>query len=767
MFKMRLVAAAIVSCSFVGVAWSPDVNAKRNVIKVDQPVEVILSSDGAGRNSTAGFKKYDFTFKQLGVFEPFQLRGIDSIYSIPFGIPADEVVTDIKLKLDFSFSPSLLTQLSHLKVLLNGEVVQVIPLPKEDAGSRLVREVAIDPKFVSDFNRLSFQFVGHYTLDCEDPFHSSLWLNLSNASSLQFTVAPLSVVNDLSLLPVPFFDRRDGRRLVRPFVFGSNPGPETLAAAGIVASWFGDLASYRGAEFPVSFNKLPVDHAVVFATAAELSDGLGIPPINGPTLSVASHPADNRFKVLYVLGRDAAELKIAATALGLGRVALGGQTVNNATLNDVKARKPYDAPRWLPSDRPVKFGEIATVEELNVRGLAPEPMRLNLTVPPDLFGWKSSGVPVKLKYRYTPRPRPDKSNLNILLNQNFLDSYPLLSHQGESQTDALLPKWIGSLSDGVQIPQSKSINLPVSQVRAKSQVQFQFSFDYPKEGACRDVVLDNARAAIDPDSEIDISRFPKYLKMPDLAAFANVGFPFTRMADLSETVVVLPDSYGEHDISVYLAMMGRMGESTGLPAYGVSVAKSSEAQKFSDKDILLIGTASTQKLYTDWAKHMPFSADVEKRTFSLADRKQKWIPWYESSDTDGVTLANLTSQTLAKDLVLFGFESPLKSGRSVVAVSTDLAAGKADISSALMDVAVVSKIQGAISVIRGNDVDAFQVSNNYYVGSLPPLMAIQWALSRNPWISALLLIVSAILLGGVMYAILRKQAGGRLKANKS
>ena len=38
-------------------------------------------------------RSYSFTFNQLGVSNPFQLRGVDPIYLIPFSIPADEVVT--------------------------------------------------------------------------------------------------------------------------------------------------------------------------------------------------------------------------------------------------------------------------------------------------------------------------------------------------------------------------------------------------------------------------------------------------------------------------------------------------------------------------------------------------------------------------------------------------------------------------------------------------------------------------------------------------
>lgn len=762
MFNKQLLLAAMMGTAVLSASLTPDAWAQSK--KAKAPVATEVAQEAASQSASAPLpqRTYGFTFKQLGVTQSFQLRGIDSIYSVPFSIPADEVVTGVKLKLDFSYSPSLLTNLSHLKIMLNGEVAQTIPLPKETAGAALIREVSIDPRLVSDFNQLSLQFIGHYTLDCEDPFHSSLWMNVSNLSSVHFTVAPLSVVNDLVLLPSPFFDRRDGRRLERPFVFGATPSAATLEAAGIVASWFGDLASYRGAWFPAHLNRLPNDNVVVFATNDDKPQGLlNIPPINGPTISVVGHPADPRFKVLLVMGRDAAELRTAATSLGLGKSGLAGQTVSSAKLDGLKSRQPYDAPRWLPSDRPVKFGELATLSELNVRGLTPDLVRLNLMSPPDLFAWNSAGVPVDLKYRYTPRPKPDKSNLNVLVNDKYVTSYPLLAYPGSTAPDSTLMNLASKIAPGELLPGVAKFHLPAVHLRSRSQVQFHFSFDYPKEGACKDVVLDNVRAAVDPESTIDISKFPHYIKLPDMSAFANSGFPFTRMADLSETAVILPDNYSSGDIGTYLTLMGRMGYSTGLPVYGVSVGRAADAQKFADRDLLLLGGPANQPLFKEWAKHMPFSAEGETRVFSLSDLKKRYLPWYETTDEKTLPMADLSATTLARETVLFGFKSPLNSNRSVVAVTSDRTTGQADVLNALMDDDVVPKIQGGISVIRGKDVDAMESASPYYVGSLPPWMAIRWTLANNPWIAAVLIVVVAILLAGVFYTLLRHQANRR------
>ena len=779
MFKRNLIATVVLGAALpIGLhttdAWSRTKKSPSEQIERKESEAVINTNLATpkivpGSNEIAAslgagtLRKYTFSLKQLGAGDPFQLRGIDPVYSLPFSVPADEVVTALKLKLDFAYSPSLLTNLSHLKILVNGEVAATVALPKEQSGTNLIREISIDPRLLTDFNRINLQFIGHYTLDCEDPYHSSLWLNVSNLSTLEFTVTPLSVQNDLALLPAPFFDRRDNRRLELPFVFGGTPSTGTLEAAGIVSSWFGALASYRGAWFPANLNTIPVDDVVVFATNDDRPAGLTIPTINGPTLSVAPHPADARYKVLYVLGRDAKELRTAATALGLGRNTFSGQTVQVTGLENLKSRQPYDAPNWTPSDRPVKLGELATVEEMNVSGIRPDLIRVNLRTPPDLFSWKSKGVPFDVKYRYTPRPNIDKSTLNINVNRNFVTAYPLLPFPDLASTDSVAKKFQSLLTNDKLLPGHEEFYVPLTLMPARSQLQFHFHYDYPKLGACKDVDMQNLQGAIDPDSTLDLTSFPHYIQMPNLAVFANAGYPFTRMADLSETAVILPDTLGVPDIGTYLTLMGRMGESTGLPAYGISVGRAGDAQKFADKDILLLGSSSNQAMLTQWGNQMPFSVNGQSRSFSLSEWVTHNLPWFETPATDRTPVVKLSEITLNKEAVIVGFESPLKNGRSVVAIVSDKTSGLADVLGALMDGELISKIQGSLTVVRGKEVDSMAVGSTYYVGMLPPMMKLKWMLSSNSWIVGILLIVGAILLGAVAYTLLRLRVIRRTK----
>lgn len=77
----------------------------------------------------------------------------------------------------------------------------------------------------------------------------------------------------------------------------------------------------------------------------------------------------------------------------------------------------------------------------------------------------------------------------------------------------------------------------------------------------------------------------------------------------------MPDNYTAGDIGTYLTLMGRMGESTGLSVYGVSVKRAADVSQVANKDLLLLGGPSNQPLLRDWAKYMPFSADGSKKEY--------------------------------------------------------------------------------------------------------------------------------------------------------
>ncbi len=668
-----------------------------------------------------------YSLEQLGAQYPVNLRGVDGSNTFAFGVRNDQVVTGARLDLRYAYSPSLLTDLSHINVLVNDEVAATIPVPKETAGANLRRTVEIPPYLITAFSNLRLQLIGHYTMDCEDPLHSSLWANISNQSMLQLATTPLQLPNELANLPEPFFDRRDGRRLELPFVFAGTPDGAALEAAGAVSSWFGALAGYRGARFPATVAQIPAQgNAVVFA-AGGAQAGMAPAPLQGPTLAVVTNPNDPNGKLLLVMGRDAKELKQAAAALVTGSQTLTGPIATITQFADLKPRQPYDAPKWLRSDRPVSFGELIDAQRMNVSGFSPDTIRVDVRVAPDLFGWREKKVPVDLHYRYTPQPSSVNSSLLFSVDDQFVKSMPLFAleriEDGQKLRAQVLPD--------ESLPMQARLDVPLELLKSRGQLQFRYMYDYIKQGECRDIIIDNVRGAIDPESTIDVSGYPHFMAMPDLAAFSQAGFPFTRMADLSETAVVLGSNAGPQEYSTFLTVMGRMGESTGYPATGVTVTRAQASAAPSGKDLLVIASGADQSWLKDWAERMPAAYERNAR-FAVSDLVYRVMGWFHVDPRldEAPRRTALAYTSSGVSAVVAGFESPQESQRSVVLIASNQPEGLQDAASALLGGKDYERpIQGSLAIIRGKQVDSLVGEHQYYVGSLGFFKRIDWTLS--------------------------------------
>ncbi|TXT40873.1 MAG: cellulose synthase BcsB [Comamonadaceae bacterium] len=736
--------AVAISCSL----FSSPVMAKAKTSKSKAVIEEVIETSPA---TAPKQRVVSLSFKQLGAWSAVNLKGADGSRTLNFSVRSDEMVVGAKLKLLYDYSPALIPELSHLRILLNERVAAVEGLPQgKNLGNS--REIDLDPRQMTDVNFLRFNLIGHYTRQCEDPFHSSLWLTLSDLGRLELTLAPKSMVNDLKFLPAPFFDKRDDATLKLPFVFSNTPTAGTVKAAGIVASWFSIQAGNRGAQFPVSQNTLPDGNAVVFLQGSEKIPGVESP--TGPTLSISNHPTNPLAKLLVVTGSNDDEILRSARALALISSTLAGPSLTITKETETTPRKPYDAPAWIPSDRPVRFGEIARPEELRAQGWYPEIIRVNYRVSPDIFTWRTPGVPLNLKYRYTRLPEHKASSLNVGLNNDFIHALPLnYPYKNPDEINRLNLAGSNNVSK-----RSDLLFIPPYAVGGRDQLQLGYYFDILKHGECQNMPPENLVGAIDPESTLDFSAFPHYVALPNLAYFSNIGFPFTRLADLSETAVVMPDRPNSHELGMYLTLMGRMGEATGYPVLNHALTTAADIEKMADRDVLVIGSANSQPLLSKWADKLPVVQINGER--HVREPEVTWKPIYrwEQQDNQFTPLpkGDLNLSNSGDLTTLMAFESPMKAQRSVVMVHSDRSPDLQKITDVLTNIERISTIKGDLVVFNEKDVNHTKVSATYYVGALPFMNKLQWLFADHPlWVGGLVVLV-CLLLAVSAYRPLRK-----------
>lgn len=290
-------------------------------------------------------------------------------------------------------------------------------------------------------------------------------------------------------------------------------------------------------------------------------------------------------------------------------------------------------------------------------------------------------------------------------------------------------------------------------------------YDYIKQGECRDIIIDNMRGTIEADSTLDLSGYEHFIAMPNLGVFQSSGFPFTRMADLSETAVVMPANAGVEEISLYLDVMGRFGDSTGLPASAVSVTQGDHDEPLEGKDLLVLASGSNQPLLQRWADRLPASLTGQS-SFEMSDLVHRMRTWV-GSDTRANQRQARSSLALATGgagAFLTGFESPLDSGRSVVVIAAASPDKLVDISSALRGGEDYEEsIQGSLAVINGKRISSLVADEQYYVGELGWLRYLQWLLAHNLFWMLLLTAVAVSLASLLLFFTLRARANARLK----
>ncbi|MXP59869.1 cellulose biosynthesis cyclic di-GMP-binding regulatory protein BcsB [Pantoea sp. Taur] len=688
------------------------------------------------------------------------LRGTEPTSQIEFGVRSDEVVTRAMLTLSYRPSPALIPTLSQLKVYLNDELVGLVTVTADQLGKENQTQLPIDPRFIGDFNRVRLELVGHYANVCENPANSTIWMDIGKESKLDLTLQKLPLKNDLSHFPEPFFDARDSRPLQLPMVFSTQPNLLQQRAAGILASWFGSKAQWRGQSFPVLYNQLPKEqHAVVFATNDHRPDFLkDLPPVEKPTVEMVSQPDNPYEKMLLILGRDDNDLLTAVEGIAQGELLLRGDTSTIDSVKMLAPRQAYDAPNWVRTDRRTTFAELTQYQnQLQADGLQPNPISLTLNLPPDLFLVRARGIDMDLIYRYTSPIQQDGSRLAVHLNNQFMQDYPLTPKDTAGQQIMRIP-----LMQGLQ-DSNRQLTIPALRLGVVNQLRF--SFDYANtfiggtaDGRCETVTAVGHHVVIDDNSSIDFSGYRHYIEMPSLGAYANAGFPYSRYADLAQTLVLVQPKPANGEVSTMLNALGAIGAQTGYPALRVQMSDDWNQAKDKDADLLMIGG-------------IPQDLQDDKKINLLADAARSWI----NMPSRPITAQNVPvsasdraveSQTGIRSRgpmgAIVGFQSPFNDQRSVVALLADSPRGWDLLNNALLDSGKRAAVFGSATVVRESGVTSVRVGDTYFVGHLPWWERLWNLLATHPVWLAICAVVVVILFALMAWRLMRMVSRRRL-----
>ena len=92
-------------------------------------------------------------------------------------------------------------------------------------GAPAKLSVPLNPKALNSRNQISIEFIGHIKSVCENPADESLWLDISNESTLVLEKSRIRLANDMTKLPAPFVDMNTMQATKLPFVSPDAPNP--------------------------------------------------------------------------------------------------------------------------------------------------------------------------------------------------------------------------------------------------------------------------------------------------------------------------------------------------------------------------------------------------------------------------------------------------------------------------------------------------------------------------------------------------------------
>ncbi len=698
---------------------------------------------------------------QMGQPRGITLTGGQLQSGIVFTLPGDEVITNARLNLSLRVSAALAARNTSLQLMLNGQPLGTLPLGSSDSD---VSDYQLDipAAMVVASNNLSFKINDADKLLCEKESAQQYQVTILPKTTLSLEGQQLNIGTSLRNFPRPFIDTQRMTPASVTFGFAANVAPDSISAAALVASWMGIQSDYRGIRFPVVRGDLPEHNGILIGHPGDKIGTVTLPATNGPLLQVIDNPNNPIYKLLLVVGANDDQLRQAANRLTTQPLATDANSLN-VQPQPIGVRKPYDAPRWINTTRPVRLSELLRKDQsLTTTGIWHDALRVNFRAAPDLFMWDGDTIPVELHYRFPSESWIDENNsfLNVTINGTFLRNLTV------NKVGLLESAWHRLGGDARQ--EHYTLKLEPYLIYGDNQLALYFNIKPKADAPCGVLLNNNIKSRIEEDSWIDLSHTRHFTMLPNLSYFVGASFPFSRLADFSQTTLLLPEKPSDAEIATLLDMASRAGNATGVPLlqnqvlFGLPKGGTHMA-RLQQSDLLAVSTTQNNDFNQAMLANTPYETSgntLGVKEPNTWDKLRGWLTgdWYRQQlDADRYFSSNEAWRGFVS------YRSPWNPDRLVVmTVATSdqqLLRLHEDLNSARIN----AGIRGDTAIITDeNGIRSFRVGPQFPSGEMPWYMMVVWYANQHSVLMALAAFLLSALVGGGVWVMLKRHAWRRL-----
>ena len=458
---------------------------------------------------------YDIRFKDhLQVNEPFRLSRYSREASIVFHaerrwIPAE----GSELRLFIRHSPTLDSSRSFLSVSLNYGLLRSLRLDDQNESSTEI-VIPIDPDLLNDNNEL---ILSAQLFPLHGQESSELWAEISDRSYLRIATKEQPPPLDLRNLPIPLIDAYSYRDQRLDVLVSERASTATLEATALtIANLVSRVAPGRPLVQPVPSIRASSNPLLIVGTLEEQPELRRLQSrLSGTdTATLITKTANNHVPILIITGKTSGDTLNTANAL------FGGQSETSER----------EWRGFVPSRNHFALGDLG-LGELRIRPGVQGAALIRLNVMPDtqFLGY---GMQADLTIDLGQSDVADNSYIEALVNEHSIGRFSVVERLVGSQV-------------------SLRLNAPRDVLKNSNDLR---------------IVWWNGEESNGPGGEgwiLSSSAFylPRYYAaaLPDLALLQYHLFPFSLKADLSDTVLVIPDTPSRETIAGLFELAANLG----------------------------------------------------------------------------------------------------------------------------------------------------------------------------------------------------------------